>query len=297
MTKKIIFVILFFFINLNLFAGKEKMLINADELLKELNSKNIVIIDARNSVNFIKGHIKSAVHLDGGCSGKICEKRGDLPCVLKPVNKIVKILKDKGICPDKRIIIYGDEDSWGAEGRIFWILDKLGYKNILILNGGYNYWKNRGFPVSYGFFIFLKQNRCKNFKYKKFKLLNANDIHKLIQNNQAIIIDTRTLKEYKGAILYGERRGGHIPGSVHIHWKEFLNKNYTLKTKIEILKILTTHNTPSPENCHKKIITICTGGVRSGFVYFVLKYVGYRDVENYDNGFWEWALSKYAVEK
>ncbi len=286
-------ILLVIFLSTNIFAGSFNMLINPNSVLKN----NYVIIDARNKLNFLKGHIKGAIHLDGGCSGEICHKVGDLPCVLKPIPEIIKILKKKGICPDKKIVIYGDKDSWGAEGRIFWLLEKLGYKKIAILNGGFDIWKKKGYPVSYGFSIFSHVNPCKNFKYKNFKLINADEIFKLLQEKKAIIIDTRTLKEFNGAILYGEKRGGHIPDSILIHWKEFLNQDYTLKSKNEIIKILKKHGVPSPENCSKKIITVCTGGVRSGFVYFVLKYVGYKDVENYDNGFWEWALTRLPILK
>ncbi len=288
---KIIFLILFF--SVNLFSKDFKMLLNPGEILKN----NYVIVDARSEFSFIKGHIKGAIHLDGGCSGKICHKVKNLPCVLKPLPQIISILKNKGICPNKKIVIYGDQDNWGAEGRIYWLLDKLGYKNIAILNGGFYLWKERGYPISYGFSFFPKRNSCNNIKYKNFKLITADDIFRLMKEKKAIIIDTRTLKEYKGATLYGEKRGGHIPGAILIHWKNFLNSNYTMKSKEEILNILKNKGIPGPKKCNKKIITICTGGVRSGFVYFVLKYVGYKNVENYDYGFWQWALSKYPIKK
>ena len=276
-----------------LYPRSYPMLLNPEQVL----NKDYLIIDARNEINFLKGHIKGAIHLDGGCSGKICYKKGDLPCVLKPINEIKKILEEKGICKDKKIVIYGDENSWGAEGRIYWLLDKLGYKKISILNGGYNYWKSKRYPISFGISLFSKSKKCKNNSINHFKLVTAEDIHKFIKEKKAIIIDTRTLKEYNGAILYGEKRGGHIPGAIHIYWKDFLNKDYTLKTKNEILNILKEHGIPLPENIHKKIITVCTGGVRSGFVYFVLKYVGYKDVENYDYGMWQWAMSEFEIEK
>ena len=276
-----------------LYSRSYPMLLNPDQVL----NKGYLIIDARNEISFLKGHIKGAIHLDGSCSGKICYKKGDLPCVLKPVNEINKILEEKGICKDKKIVIYGDENSWGAEGRIYWLLDKLGYKKISILNGGYNYWKNKGYPTSFGISLFSKSEECKNNSVNNFKLITAEDIYKLLNGKKAIIIDTRTLKEYNGAILYGEKRGGHIPGAIHIYWKDFLNNDYTLKTKREILNILKKKGIPLPENIHKKIITVCTGGVRSGFVYFVLRYVGYKDVENYDYGMWQWAMSEFEIKK
>ena len=299
MYKNIIyfFVFIFIFNHMNIFAKNSTMLITAEKLCSNLDVDNIVVIDARNSISFLKGHIKGAIHLDGGCSSELCYKKDEIPCVLKPVNEIEKILKEKGICRDEKIVIYGDENSWGAEGRIFWLLDKLGYKNLKILNGGFSLWKKKGYPVSYGFSLFSKHKNCKDLNLQKFHSIDANEIYKLIKKNKAIILDTRTEKEYQGAKLYGEKRGGHIPGAILIWWKDFLNKDYTLKSQAEVIKILKAHNIPLPEKTNKKIITICTGGVRSGFVYFVLKYAGYKYVENYDYGFWQWATTDYPVEK
>ena len=285
------------FITIPLFAGDLSMLINPERLSKIFNNKNLIIIDARSKFSYIKGHIKNAINLDGSCSGELVYKKGDIPCVLKSEDKIKKILSEKGICKNKKIVIYGDENSWGEEGRIFWLLDKLGYKYLSILNGGYTLWKSKGYPTSFGISLFNHIKKCKNLECTYLKLIDAKEIFNLIRKKEVYIIDTRTEKEYNGAILYGEKRGGHIPTSINIWWKEFLNKDYTLKPRKEIIKILKKHGIPEPDKIEKKIITVCTGGVRSGFVYFVLKYAGYRDVENYDNGFWEWAASNFPVEK
>ena len=39
----------------------------------------------------------------------------------------------------------------------------------------------------------------------------------------------------------------------------------------------------------QEVICYCTGGVRSAWVYVVLKLAGYRKVRNYPGSFWEWS--------
>jgi thiosulfate/3-mercaptopyruvate sulfurtransferase len=37
------------------------------------------------------------------------------------------------------------------------------------------------------------------------------------------------------------------------------------------------------------MICYCTGGVRSAWLYFILKLVGYHNVRNYPGSWWEWS--------
>ena len=39
----------------------------------------------------------------------------------------------------------------------------------------------------------------------------------------------------------------------------------------------------------QEVICYCTGGVRSAWLYFVLKLAGYRKVRNYPGSWWEWS--------
>jgi len=217
---------------------------------------------------------------------------------IKTLKEIEVTFSKKGLYRDKKIIFYGDNDSWGAEGRLFWLFDKLGYKNISILNGGYQLWKDKGYPTSLIPTINFAKVSSKPLKLENFTMINAKDIESMLRNDSALLIDTRELQEYNGAILYGEKRGGHIPKSIFINWRDFTNVDYTLKSKKEILALLNKKGIPNPDKIDKKVVTVCTGGVRSGFVYSIMKYIGYTDVENYDNGFWEWsALSELPIEK
>ena len=37
------------------------------------------------------------------------------------------------------------------------------------------------------------------------------------------------------------------------------------------------------------VVAYCTGGIRSGFMYMVLRWCGYERAQNYDGSWWEWA--------
>jgi len=270
-------------------------LCSAEELQSKLADHNLVIIDARSALSYRKGHIKGALHLDAGCSGPLVEKVGEVPCYLKNSEEIVVLLEKKGVCPQREIVVYGDRHAWGAEGRLFWLLKKLGFSNIALLDGGYDHWQSNSGPTSA---IFADHKTpCKasdmvNLSFAKLQRSNLNGatLQSRYQEGNLIFLDVRNRNEYEGAILYHEKRGGHLPEALHLHWEDFWNDDYTLKAKAELLKKVKEAGLPLPEQAQKKlIVTYCTGGIRSGFTWFVLSWLGYPEVENYDNGFWEWA--------
>ena len=39
----------------------------------------------------------------------------------------------------------------------------------------------------------------------------------------------------------------------------------------------------------QELVCYCTGGVRSAWLYFVLKLVGYQKIRNYPGSWWEWS--------
>ncbi len=276
-------------------AGNIPQLWSAETLLTRLNKPNLVIVDTRNALAYRKGHIKGAVHLDAGCSGPLVHQSGKVPCSLRDPDEIVNVLRKKGLCPDLSVVVYGDRDAWGAEGRLFWILKKLGFSKIALLDGGYDRWQHISGPTGALFANHMEACKASNMQHLAIdKLqqayLGATDLQSRHQKNNLIFLDVRTRAEYEGEILYREQRGGHLPGALHLHWQDLWNDNYTLKSREELRSRLTKAGLPLPEQAGGKLIVpYCTGGIRSGFAWFVLHWLGYPEVENYDNGFWEWA--------
>jgi thiosulfate/3-mercaptopyruvate sulfurtransferase len=64
-----------------------------------------------------------------------------------------------------------------------------------------------------------------------------------------------------------------------------LNTNATVKD-LAAIKAGLEEKGLSPDD---DIVTYCTGGVRSSWLYFVLKLAGYQKVRNYPGSWWEWS--------
>ncbi|NET37990.1 MAG: hypothetical protein F6K19_39335 [Cyanothece sp. SIO1E1] len=109
-----------------------------------------------------------------------------------------------------------------------------------------------------------------------------------------ILIDARELREYTGATPYGEQRGGHIPGAIHLHYKELMDdqgeliSRQAIETKLQGLGI----------QPNAQIVIYCTGGIRSGWLTTVLVNLGFQ-VKNYAGSMWEWSAAPaehYPIE-
>jgi thiosulfate/3-mercaptopyruvate sulfurtransferase len=102
---------------------------------------------------------------------------------------------------------------------------------------------------------------------------------------QTAILDARSVEEYLGKEVAGLPRSGHIPSAVHMAWNVFLNKDATVKDLSVIREMLEANGV----GFQQEVICYCTGGVRSAWLYFILKLVGYPKISNYPGSWWEWS--------
>jgi len=73
------------------------------------------------------------------------------------------------------------------------------------------------------------------------------------------------------------KRGGAIPGAVHIEWKDNLRPDGTFKSPAE-LEAMYQKAGVTPD---REVITYCQGGYRAAHAYLALKLIGYPNVRNY----------------
>ena len=121
-----------------------------------LNDPNIVIIDASFHLptanrdpheEYISAHIPGALFFD---INEIADQTVDLPHMLPSPNDFGAKVGELGISENSHVICYDTNGSAMAGMRAFWTFKVFGHKNISVLNGGFNNWTNRGYPVSNG---------------------------------------------------------------------------------------------------------------------------------------------------
>ncbi|MEG4029162.1 MULTISPECIES: rhodanese-like domain-containing protein [unclassified Microcoleus] len=258
-------------------------IVNAD-LAKQLLEQEATLLDARVPILKWLCRLPPAIPVtwqefsrsDFPNKGKIIENNTVLTQKLQAIC----------ICQDKPVIVVADSvKGWGEEGRMVWILRTLGHEKAVFVDGGYralikagiNRVKSANNPSKTGDFVI---SRRLNWEIQR------DELKTILGNDNLVVIDARTPQEYAGKTPYGEKRGGHIPGAVHLYYKQLMDKQGKLLDRGEIVAILQQKGVSQST----QIVSYCTGGIRSAWLTCVLTNVGFN-AKNYAGSMWEWSAS------
>lgn len=261
------------------------LLIETDTLEKNLGKPGLVIIDVRGRAAYeFGGHIPGAVNTTWhDYSDPNAVAKG----LLDPdMSRMEQKMRALGINNDSEVVIYSNPfDNWGDEGRMFWMLEYFGHKHLRILDGGWVKWVNERRPFEHGRVTPKPGNFTMNVA--GHTIIAKDELRALLKQGHptTMILDARSLEEYLGKEVSGIPRPGHIPSAIHVAWNGFLNNNATVKD-LSTVKAGLEEKGVEPD---KEIVCYCTGGVRSSWLYFVLKLAGYQKVRNYPGSWWEWS--------
>ncbi len=245
------------------------------------NDSDFVIIDARSGSAYETAHIPGAINLiwqDFGAPN------------LNSVSELEDVLTDAHITRHMTIVIYDETTaSWGAAGRLFWTLEYLGCTDVHVLQGGWDKWVADGRPTE------ATANTLP--EAPPFEANVALDVFATMEHmrdrrpdEDFAVIDSRTDEEFIGWVLYGEALGGHMKGAIQIPYAWFFNEDKTILGSDDLMALFESRGiTPD-----KEVASYCTAGIRSGFVYFALRLMGYTNISNYDGSMFEWSNASVA---
>ena len=254
----------------NTSAISQSNLISAKETAKIMNDDNVVLVSTRKASDYTKVHIKDAVNVD---VLSLCET-GDIKGILKSPEEISKILGEKGINKDKKIIIYDNGKNINA-GRLYWILEYLGFKDVKILDGHMKAWRAARKPVT-KYPTKITAVTCTPSLNKDI-IVDYNYVKANLNNPKVIIVDVQNQKEFDE---------GHIQNAKHFEHKNIIvEESGTLKSPEEIAKLLTEAGiTPD-----KEVILYCTTSARAGIVFMAMvSILDYPNVKIYEGAYNEW---------
>jgi len=262
-----------------------RFLIDARELGERLGA--VTLIDLRPAEDFSLGHIEGSRHLD--IYGVSLNDSSDAP-----LNAFLAMFRTlfgaRGVSQDKPVVIY-DHETGERAARAVWLLALLGHPDVRILDGGTHGWSASGKrlvrlteapspadpgkppPTAFPFKGALNPEL----------LATRFDVHRAIDDEQAVIVDVRRESEYRGTEKRA-RRSGTIPGAVHIYWRDHLDTKGALRPPDQIRELYASRGV-TPD---KTVIPVCQGGYRSANTFLALKSLGYPRVRNYVSSWGEW---------
>jgi len=272
-------------------------LISAQKLKEIKDQSNVKVVDFRNKAKYHTGHIPGAVQVYRSDEENSDAEYGGMRATPEQMEKM---LQEKGINNGDLIVIYDDRADYDA-ARMWWILTMYGYDNVKLLDGGIVRWKGldyetnmTGPDVEEGNFTFANAEA----KIDDW-LATVEEVKQAIDEEEKVILDTRSRAEYTGEKKYSDR-GGHIPSCTWIEWSEAVNGAKsegprTFKTAEELKQTYQSKGVTAD----KTIIPYCQSAVRSSHTTFVLtQLLGYEDVQNFDGSWIMWsAKTELPVKK
>jgi len=235
------------------------------------------LLDLRPPEAYAAGHIPSAIHIDLWGVSLIDTDPAPLKAFMWMIEHVMAV---HGVDASTPVVVY-DEHSGVRAARAFWFLEHFGHPAVRLLDGGFNAWLAAGLPVTRESAPPPKSEWTGGRNEQT--LATWKDVKNAIGSTDAVIVDTRTDAEHEGSLVRA-RRGGAVPGAVHIEWTRNLGESGEFKPASELKKMYTDAGV-TPE---REVITYCQGGYRAANSYLALRLLGYPRVRMYIGSWKEW---------
>lgn len=186
-----------------------------------------------------------------------------------------------GLSNDSRLVAYDSSGGLNA-ARLCWTLERFGFFNACVLDGGLNSWLAGGYPLT---------QEPATESTSQLHLAGPTNLNRLTLQDMAH-------KLQSDAVLWDDRSDeewarGRMPGSVHLEWSRLLDHRGLLLSEGDVRELLVNLGLlPDREIC-----VYCQGGIRAAHSYWVLKHLGYERVAVFDGSWAEYSQSELPVVK
>lgn len=236
-----------------------------------------------------KEHIKGAYHFNTDWieEGPVWN--------LKSAEEIEKALLKQGITSDKTVILYSDDAS--AAYRVNWALRWAGVKDVRVMNGGLNAWKEAGYETETNVNTPKEES---NFgttvpAHPEFDIARAKDMAEKAKDEGIKLVSIRSWDEHLGKTSgydyidkAGEPQGAiyGFSGENKADLSDYYDPDGTLRNPQEIYNLWKGQGISDTD----KIALYCGTGWRNAVPWFMTQLTGRANTYFYDGGWNDWQL-------
>ncbi|MDP9264627.1 MAG: sulfurtransferase [Chloroflexota bacterium] len=265
---------------------RPELFLSTAEVASRLGDPAVRIVDCRYAEDgahdaYIAGHLPGAVHCDWARDLSAAPSPGGHPrWMLLGPEDFAATMARLGIGNDTRVIGYDREGGHHA-ARLWLALRRYGHDNMAVMDGGIQRWQAEGRPLESGE-VDVPQARFVPAP-RSGVVASKDEVLSAVRRGDPWLLDVRRESEYTGDEVRAAR-GGHIPGAVHIFWKDALHDDWTLRDPDELEALYSDAGFGTDTSA----ITYCQAGIRAAFTHLVLHALGRDDVRTYDGSWEEW---------
>lgn len=233
--------------------------------------------DAR--AEYDTAHIPGAIFFD---QDRVVEPDTGLPHTLPRPTLFAKYVCAMGLDEKDTIIVY-DGPGFFSAPRVWWMLRTMGVKDVFVLDGGFDKWRQEGRPVTSEP---TKIAPCFfDVEFDKERVVSFNEMRKVVDEQTVQIADARPAGRFSGQDVEPRTgmRSGHMPGAKNVPAVSLSKDGHLLP--VEELRAALEN---AGLDLDKPIVTSCGSGVTAAVITLALASVGHTDNRLYDGSWSEW---------
>lgn len=262
--------------------------VSSSWLVQQLDEPSVVIVDCRFQLTnpdwgyqqYLASHIKGAYFLDlnQDLSSPVTQHGGRHP--LPNPEQLAEKLGSIGIRSGQTWVVAYDDARMAFASRLWWLLRYLGHERVSILDGGWQGWKNAGYPISDG----IPQATPTQFipQIRSDWIVDYKTVKALSEKDSMILVDSREGDRFSGEREPIDPVAGHIPGAVNSFWGEVTDEAGYLRPLEEQQRLWEKYQTA------EDMILYCGSGVTACVNLLSLNLIGRQNVKLYPGGWSDW---------
>jgi len=268
-----------------------KTLVSTDWLAAHLRDPDLRILDASwylpdagrdPKAEYLAAHIPGARFFD---IDEITDTRSPLPHMAPPPEKFISRMRAMGVGDGHQVVVYDGAGLFSA-ARVWWLFRLMGKTDVAVLDGGMPKWRAEGREIS----DLPPQVRDRHMTVQRQAQLvrDVTQVAAASKLGDHQILDARGPGRFSGEEPEPRPglRGGHIPGSVNVHFRTLLEADSTMKDVAALRAVFAAAGV----DLSQPVITTCGSGVTAAIVSLALERVGHRDHALYDGSWAEWGM-------
>ena len=260
--------------------------VSAAWLAGRLGARDVVVVDARDEAAYFAGHVPGAVSLPPSAVPDIEAHTG--------AARLPGLLGSLGMSGREQLVCYVETPLSTEAARVFWLLEAAGATRVLLLEGGFESWREAGLDVS----SVGADPEAVTWTPQSLPGLVASReyVRRTFGEPGVEIIDARGTDAWSGHMdrsAWGTTaRAGHVPHALPLDLSTLLTAGGELATPFETW---TTFAKLGPRPANPVELTgefvVHGDGVsgRGALCYFLLRRAGIERLRLYPGGWKDWS--------
>ena len=265
-------------------------IVSSEVLLSQLVNPSWIVIDCRFDLADVEagrrayqsGHIAGAyyAHLDEDLSGPITPQSGRHP--LPDPDVLCDTLGAWGVTPGSQVVVY-DAAGGAIAARLWWLLRWLGHQNVAVLDGGWQRWHSRAYPLQQSTSVTLPSHYPGEANHARW--LGSDQVAYALEENEIVLLDARAAERFEGRVEAIDPVAGHIPGAINCPFQLNLDSKGCFKQPAQLWAEL---QAVLKERSADEVVHMCGSGVTACHNLLAMEIAGLHGSSLYAGSWSEW---------